>query len=177
MKRALTARDRDRVVVRIRALIRKHGWAIIHDHGTAGAPAISHTVGFTATLGVPEAMVVGIHPKTAEEVLNDLGNHLRSASPDQRSLVDGRLGGVITPPFDLGVRLRGPFAKVGHLDAAAWYYGDATFDVVQVLMPDAQNRLPGFDVDCEPEYVERQRVLDLPSPPLSVHRSRPLPPS
>jgi Domain of unknown function (DUF4262) len=171
MSHPASQRERDRVLAKTRTLIRRHGWCVLHLHSAAGGPVVNYTVGFTETLGVPEVLIAGVDIKTATMILNALGQRLRAVPPDQRVLPNGRMGGVLSPPFDLGITGRGAYAHVGYLEVAAWYYGHAAFEVVQAVIPDTANRLPGFDVGCDPTFVSRQHVPDRPPPALATRRA------
>ncbi len=77
----------DQEDARIKDVIRRHGWAIEYvgggscsfpgcDGGDDQGPPFAYTVGLFG-LGHPELLVFGVDPRTALNLLNDLGDRIR----------------------------------------------------------------------------------------------------
>lgn len=79
------------VLEKIRNDIREYGWSVIGvlPDGETSEPGFSYTVGFSTTLKHPEIFMVGLDPKTAQILLNDVGERIRNGERfDEPVLID-----------------------------------------------------------------------------------------
>ena len=137
-----------------------YGWALtgIFAHRASGSRAFFYTTGFTETLGVPEVVIVGLHPGVASSLLNDLGARLRTMTPDERAraVAEGAtMSNLLANGLDVAFRSLGTYAYAGHLNTTAAVLGRRDFAVLQLLWPDTSNRLP-TDPSCDPRMIAMQ---------------------
>jgi hypothetical protein len=140
----------DPVLVQLRALIDKHGWAVRHvGAGTEpGEAAFSYTIGLTA-LGHPEVIVTGLPFDHAQIFLNNIGFDVR----DGKRFRPGDTTEDLTEPGK-------PVAFIAvedtsGLTAVVEVYGSVI--AVQMVWPDSAGHLPW--VEGYPNPPEAQPLL------------------
>ncbi|MGE4056802.1 MAG: DUF4262 domain-containing protein [Vicinamibacterales bacterium] len=149
----LAARSRDRaafgegdvsvsmkqVVDDLARKMRKHGHAVVSVFADPDrfAPEFSYTVGLSKTGGLPELLIFGIDPRSAQRILNDLASHLKSGGRPKD-------GVEIEKIANMPLMLKGISAEVA-VDYARMVevlLGAAALDVMQVVWPDPKRRFP-----------------------------------
>ncbi len=113
-----------------------------------GDPPFSYTIGNTAK-GLPELLLIGMHPAQAREILNMFGSMMRNrgegfANMELVSLGDGALPLLMVETDERG---SDEYAR-----QARAYFGDQDVSVVQVVIPDRQGRFPG-QPGCDEPYA------------------------
>jgi uncharacterized protein (DUF433 family) len=141
---------------RIAASIRQNGWHCIAVSGTDNEPPLAYTIGLCDRHAHPELVVRGLAGETAHALLCDLvaaierGAQFRSG---QTCML------VALPVAFEHVHARQQERLLGY--AAAYYrkFADrGPLSALQVLWPDARNRLPD-DADCDPAVFALQPRL------------------
>lgn len=145
--------DSQRLLDRTAANMLACGWAVtgILAQPASGSRAFAYTAGFSTTLGVPEVAIVGLPHEVACHLLNDLGKRLRSMPPDERAraIADGAtMSGLLAHGLDVSFRSLGTCAKAGYFSTTAAVMGHRRFEVLQMLWPDTDNKLP-TDPSCD----------------------------
>ena len=131
------------------------GWGLCPVLGDHQNRPFAYTCGFTTAFNLPEVVLVGLEHPTSTNLLDALGARMRDMPPDERATAfEGRLDGVVMG-YQVGFRRLGSFREVKGLHTTATILGRRDFDVVQVLFPDREDRLPD-DPACTPGIVTRQ---------------------
>jgi hypothetical protein len=137
-------------------LIAANGWAIQgvfsepDDHG----PAFAYTVGLSGPqFGHPELIVVGLDPRSAQIILNNLGERVRSGRRLHagQQIVDLLRGGyqVELVTVDDASDDRAP------LSVANLLYGNGrSVEALQVVLPDRNHQFP-----WDPEFADGSQPL------------------
>lgn len=138
--------------------IRDHGWHVLKvldeeepEYGFA------FTIGLPTTFQHPELLIVGMRLELMHVLLNNLGAELREGGHfEDGGVHDGLLEGF-----------RCCFRKVSrdwyrdYLGYASWYHRGNDYDVLQVVWPDLENRLPWHPAATK-AFRAQQPVLDQP---------------
>lgn len=149
-------------LARMEGIIAVYGWAIQMVAPRADAPALSPPFAYTVGLsrpqfGHPELLVFGLDPATAQVILNDLGERVRSG----RRLHPGqRIGDLLQGGYEVElVAIDAAAGKRAPLSAANRLYGHGgSVDALQVMLPDPNHRLP-WDPGFDPGMAARQPLL------------------
>ena len=137
--RADDAEIRARVLQEVAARVQERGWTFIFTPFEGHPIAFGYSVGFTATFGYPEAMVLGLGHETTAFVLSRLAEKLAAGERPEP-------GGFIELGLNFPVVLRTVPAETarGRMYVAnAFYEGRPDgYEAVQVVWPDARGRFP-----------------------------------
>jgi hypothetical protein len=107
--------------------------------GETGTPFF-YTIG-NAELGLPELLLIGGFPNViVMRMLNELGQYMRERG---KALDEGMLDIGWTFPFK--IRKAGGEVKTEYTAQAGEYLGHERYDVLQVMICDAEGRYPGDD--------------------------------
>lgn len=130
-----------------------HGWALTGVFGAPDLAPFTYSCGFTETLGVPEVVVVGLSYENAGRIINEVGAALKARPAELRGeLLTGRPERLMKEPFAPGFRNLGSARDDDrHFGVTKQVLGRDDFEVVQILIPDLQNLLPG-EPGCDPQY-------------------------
>lgn len=130
--------------------IETYGWSCIGVFDPDGEhPSFTYTVGLAAHGGA-EYMIVGLDPRQAATVLNDIGARL----------TDGERFDEYSDSLLISLRVRFVDMTDEHQANMArdfWWDNEVPLRVRQVLWPDPQGRLPG-EAGVEAIWVEPQRT-------------------
>jgi len=152
------AHPRNAIVARFRALVASGHHGVIAVPRDASTAPFSHTVGLPTLLGWPELLVQGFDQQTAEVVLNGMVRRIRAGLTRGMALKSIRLMRVMRGH---PVRIRAlSLQAAARLPMSAAVLECKDFEVWQVLVPDAEGRLPG-DPGCAISWSARQRVPDV----------------
>ena len=118
--------------------------------GGGGGPSFAYTIGLSQTLAHPELIMVGRDPYVCHTILNAAAIRIQEGErfvppPGQdHILVANLFGGGYTAAIKRLTRE----AKLEYLCQAAYLYGEAAFEALQIVMPDSHHRFPwdeGYD--------------------------------
>lgn len=131
------------------ARVQQHGWAATHVMGDGDEPPFSYTTGLNTKLGAPELIVLGLPQDSAELLFATYVRELEMGG----LITSGRtyktfLEGLSVQFLDLdpsNARLRNEF-----MTWTFWYYGGANVAALQLVWPDAEDRMP-----WEPDFDAR----------------------
>lgn len=131
----------DAYLERAQELVDEHGWMV---QGVAGAPAWYYTVGVSEKAeGLPELVLVAIHPEAAISILNTFARKLASAEfvLDEAAIERGdKFEGVIP---DYPAKLRWLTAAENKELSVAHRLMSKPFRAVQIIWPDANGLFEG----------------------------------
>ena len=138
--------------------IREHGWHVVKVFDEEEPEyGFAFTVGLPTTFGHPELLVVGMRLELMHVLLNNLGEELRGGRRFEAGMEhDGVLEGF-----------RCCFREVSrdwyrdYLGYACWYHQGDAFEVLQLVWPDLENRLPWHPAATQ-AFRAQQPVLDRP---------------
>lgn len=136
--------DIDDVLRRQSEIIDRVGWAVTAVLPTAADPTgggpFAYTVGLTAH-GYPELIIAGLHPATAQALLNDLASRVydRAERFTHGQHVDDLLAGYPA------VIVNGPPTAQLWPGAAIGRYGSDRVRLQQIIWPDPHGRFPWQD--------------------------------
>ncbi len=137
----------------MRDMVRKVGWAIQYVIGERQTPSFAYTVGLFG-FDHPEVVVFGLAPQSAQNLLNLLGERVKSGCP----MRDGDEVSVGEPPGS--VTLFGLAHPESLLFAANSFYQRPPHDSVpalQAVYPDDDGRYP-----WEPGYALQPHLQPMP---------------
>ncbi|MGC4808741.1 DUF4262 domain-containing protein [Micromonospora sp. DT233] len=135
------------------------GWsvtAVLPDHDEAHAP-FAYTIGLTER-GLPELVIAGLDPLTAQTLLNDMAHRVYQRA--QPLTADHRVEDLLLG-YD-AVIIEGQATEALHPGAAYARYGKDHVRLQQVVWPDKQGRFPWDDGYEYPAHV--QPLLTRPQP-------------
>jgi hypothetical protein len=124
---------------RVHRDIMKTGWSLISVGREAADPAFTHTLGLFQKFSHAELIVVGAPSDTGGWLLNTLASRV---SQGTRLRPSNQLKGILKPPFELAFQAVTSENRRRYLGATIRYYLSTEFPVLQVFLPDEQNRFP-----------------------------------
>jgi hypothetical protein len=135
--------------------VEKYGCHIIHVREEGGLPGWSYTVGLYEIFRQPEIIIVGLKDDTAQFVLNEIADRLKTGLQIQEVLRQRELlGKVECEPRRVEER---PELRAV-VEYATWFYGSDLFPVFQCIYPDLENRFPWED-SFDESWRNRQALL------------------
>ncbi len=135
--------------------VRRYGWHVVLIPERDGTPGWAFTVGMAKTFGTPELIVVGLNPKVAHSVLNEIGDRIRQGEVFRvGALINGLLEGVTCTVRPVARKWFEWF--VGY---AQWYHRGRPFDLWQVMWPDHAGHFP-WEPGFSPEWLSLEPLLE-----------------
>ncbi|MFP2933791.1 DUF4262 domain-containing protein [Pyxidicoccus sp. 3LG] len=140
--------------------IREHGWHVVKVFNDDDAErGFAFTIGLPTTFQHPEFIIIGLKLGLMHILLNNLGAELQGGRRFKAGeTYDGLLEGY-----------QCTFRKVSrhwyreYLGYATWYHQGMDYEVLQVVWPDQENRLP-WHPSATAAFREQQPVLEQPPP-------------
>jgi hypothetical protein len=128
------------------------GWHGVSRFPGGSPPDHYYTVGLQQTFGHPEILIVGL----AGDVPHGMARALVDAVRDGASLTAGERSDAILEGYEVTCSAIGTATAGSWLPLAAWYYGDASWQALQLLWPDRDGRFPDeddYDGERSPQRV------------------------
>jgi hypothetical protein len=131
------------------ARIGERGWDAVHIASADDHPPHSYTVGIAAKLGAPELIVFGLPEPSAELLFSTYVRELKmggliTSGRAYRTFLDG-----LTVQF-LDLDPAEAALRQTHMPLAFWFSNGEEVPVMQLVWPDAENRMP-----WDPEFDSR----------------------
>jgi hypothetical protein len=138
---------------RTAALIEAHGWAVILVPDSDDGPGFGYTIGLAQRFRHAELLMQGLPLETIHAALNNAAAEVQRGA---RFMPGSRSGEVFE---EAPVACRAVDARFfdEYFGTAFRYYGDAPFDVLQLVWVDDELRFPD-DAGCDVDVVEAQRL-------------------
>jgi hypothetical protein len=133
--------------------IARHGWVVLAIKEDDEGPAFAYSVGLFHTFDHPEILIIGLPPKTAHPLINDLGETIRGG---RRFEVGSRCDDVASTTLVFNGMDERHYRE--YLGYARWFYHGSDFPTLQCVWPDKQGIFPweeGFDS----RFFQVQRIL------------------
>jgi hypothetical protein len=143
--------DQDREIL---GHITEYGWSVIGIEEEDEAPSYSFSVGLHHTLGVPELLIMGQKPQTAQGLINHAGELMRGG----RRFTAGERAEGLLEGYPAVLVAVDPHYYREYLGYARWVYRGSDFPVLQIVWPDRDGHFP-WDDDYPAQLFWRQRVL------------------
>jgi hypothetical protein len=138
--------------------IQAHGWHVVKvfddDDPERG---FAFTVGLPTTFQHPEFLIVGLKLDLMHELLNHLGEELREG---RRFKAGEAHDGLLDDYRCVFREVHGGWYRE-YLGYANWYHQGRDYEVLQVVWPDLDNRLPWHPAATQ-AFRAQQPVLDQP---------------
>ena len=143
--------DADR---RLLSDVKEFGCHIIAVAEDDEGPSFAYSVGFPTTYQTPEVIIFGLDVKLMQDIINTIGQTLRSGKPIHAFLeCDGILVGQTVAFATVAARHYREY--VGY---AGWYHQSLNFELLQCFWPDQEGRFP-WDPACHEFVRSHQPIL------------------
>ena len=148
--------DLDAYWKKICNLVDTHGWAVqsVFEDVEKGIPSISYTVGLSAR-GLPEILLMGIDPRTANILLNAAAEKLIGGE------FQAQTGAIVNEVANMPLRVKQlTISQFEHFGRMAMLHGENFSHAVpsfQLVFPDSMGRFPD-DPSCDPMMREIQDI-------------------
>ena len=134
--------------------VAQSGWHVIGVIGDEKSPPFGYSVGLFETFKHPEILILGVEPKTAMGLVNDLGRAIECGSvfahgAKTTDLIEGYACVFVKVPAK---------KYPAYVARATAFYGDAAFPLLQCVWPDRDGHLP-WDSGYEKALASEQPVL------------------
>jgi hypothetical protein len=135
--------------------IDKFGLQVILVSSTSYCPSFAYSIGLTQTYNHPEIICFGLPNDLGHAIINDIAELIQKGEP-----IDTRK--IYTEIFK---NSRAAFLKVDkrnmvdYFGAALNYYGDKSFEALQVVWTDRNNKLP-WENNFEEAFLYKQPLID-----------------
>ena len=111
--------------------IRNKGWQVTSVFDRKGIdPTFSYSIGIFETLKRPEIIIIGVHPATAQSIINDYGDNIKSGA---RQYVVGKTYDDLLPGFDVLFIEANEEARKNYALSCKWFYQGIDFPLVQCV--------------------------------------------
>lgn len=147
--------DKDDLLNNTKLNIYKFGLQVIIVGSTSYLPSFAYSIGLTETYNHPEIICFGLPNEIGHAIINDIAEIIKKGETIE-------VGKIYTEIFKDN---RASFLKVDkrniddYFGAALNYYGDKSFEALQVVWTDRNDKLPWED-DFEEEFLYKQPLLD-----------------
>lgn len=147
--------DKDDLLNDTKSNIEKFGLQVIMVGSTSYCPSFAYSIGLTHTYNHPEIICFGLPNDLGHEIINDIAGIIQK----DETIYTGK---IYTEIFNDS---RAAFLKVDkrniddYFGEALNYYGDKSFDALQVVWTDRNDKLPWED-NFEEEFLYKQPLLD-----------------
>jgi hypothetical protein len=126
-------------------LVQGHDWMVMRVDDEGEELAWSYTIGLWQRLGHPEVIAFGLPAKTAQDILNLVGEQIRD---DGVRFVDGEVSERLAVGFPMKFTLTDPRRVWDYTQGARWYYLDhlganENAPFLQCIWPDSTGKFPG----------------------------------
>ncbi len=120
-----------------------------------GVPDYAHSVGFYASFGQPEVIIMGVSAEKGVLVLSELCRRISKGM----EIIDQQVAKGLFDGRDCMFRKLAVYDAVDHVDWLLWFYTSiqCDFPLMQVLWPDKQGRFP-IDPACSQTAAKLQEV-------------------
>jgi Domain of unknown function (DUF4262) len=137
--------------------VAKFGFSVVTVFGGRDHKGFAYSVGLAQSFHHPEILISGLSGSTASILINDCAERIRNGMRfEDKSMVDGLLKG----PYRCEFRKVNGVNKVDRLGIAFAYYKSFDFDVLQLVWPDMQGRLPWDQLHDSEENVQELLYLE-----------------
>lgn len=141
---------------KIRSDVAARGWSWIWVFDPAEErPPFAYSIGFGSSFDHPEVVVAGLPEETSESVLSSVQAMLTEGV----SYRDGDTSGDILDGFDVQFRAIPQDILISNLIQASVFYGEESFDALQLVWPDRDGNFPGGD--DAPAWLSDRQALSL----------------
>jgi hypothetical protein len=147
--------DKDDLLNNTKLNIKKFGLQVIMVGSTSYCPSFAYSIGLTQTYNHPEIICFGLPNDFGLAIINDIAEIIQKGETIDTEKIYS----------DIFKDSRAAFLKVDkrniddYFGAALNYYGDKSFEALQVIWTDRNNKLPWED-DFEEKFLYKQPLLD-----------------
>ena len=134
--------------------IQSYGLHILKVTGDEEWPEFAYTVGLFHSFNHPEVIVLGLPGETAQAILNNLADVIRTG----KRFAAGEVSEVLLENYACKFLAIPPAQVTAHFGWAFWYYGDSPFPTLQLVYPDREHRWP-WDKGVATGFLEQQPIL------------------
>lgn len=134
------------------------GWSVqaVLPGGTPSEPSFAYTIGLAETFGHPEIMMIGFEPQLMMQLLNGIGEAIRSGTP----VGDWDSSDKVVTGYPVW------FRQVSDEVARSWARGasercranGSPFSLLQMFLPDPNGLFP-WESGCSAVYLKNQGQL------------------
>lgn len=135
--------------------IEKHGWHVINVLEDTEGPGFAYSVGLYQVFHHPEILIFGLSLNTMHEIINVIGNNIKSGT---KFLASERYNEIVedyTVAFQVITKRH--YDK--YLGWAIWYYKHETFPVLQCFWPSKNGYFP-WETEYPASLKTRQPILN-----------------
>lgn len=137
----------------LEAAVAENGWQTVVF--PPQRPLFGFTIGLTRTFGHPEAFIIGLPPQLMFQILENVAKAVAGG----HRFEPGERTELLLEQLSCGLR---PVDAAWHgvfLEPLSMFYGAEPLQVLQVVWPDRQGKLPGDD-GFDPAFLARQPQLE-----------------
>jgi len=128
-------------------------WIWVFDPDTEHPP-FAYSIGFGSSFGHPEVVAAGLPEETSGSVLSSV----QAMLADGGRYRDGDASDEILEGFNVRFRAISQDVLISKLVQASVFYGERSFDALQLLWPDRDGKFPGEE-DAPAWLSDRQALL------------------
>ena len=147
--------DKDELLNNTKLNIDKFGLQVIMVSSTSYCPSFAYSIGLTETYNHPEIICFGLSNDLGHAIINDIAELIKNGERFEAEKIS----------TEIFKDSRAAFLKVDkkniddYFGAALNYYSDKSFDALQVVWTDRNDKLPWED-NFEEEFLYKQPLLD-----------------
>jgi hypothetical protein len=119
-------------------LIAQHGWAVMRIAEEEDSPPFAYSIGLFRSFRHPEIIVLGLPSDTAHQLINDIGDAIRSGL----ALSAGQTSDAFLKGYSCTFRRVPPHQYPAYLGRGLRFYDHDPFPVLQLVYPDKLGRWP-----------------------------------
>lgn len=134
--------------------IARVGWSVLGIEADEDGPDFAYSLGIFHTLAAPEILIMGLKMPTAQRLINDMGDAIRSG----RSFEAGRQYDDIAEGLPLAFVAVSRALYREYVGYARWFYGGSEFPLLQCVWPDKKGRFP-WQPRYDVRFFQKQRIL------------------
>ncbi|MCS0639221.1 DUF4262 domain-containing protein [Streptomyces sp. LP05-1] len=139
---------------KIHSDVTAQGWSWIWVFDSdAEQPPFAYSIGFGSSFGHPEVVVAGLPEETSGSVLSSV----QAMLADGGTYRDGDASGEILEGFNVQFRAISQDVLISNLVQASVFYGERSFDALQLLWPDRDGNFP--DEEDAPAWLSDRQAL------------------
>lgn len=147
--------DKDHLLHNTKLNIDKFGLQVIMVSSTSYCPSFSYSIGLTETYNHPEIICFGLSNDLGYEIINDIAELIKNGEKFEAGKIsteifkDSRVALINVDKRNID----------DYFGSALKYYGDKSFNALQVVWTDRNDKLPWED-NFEEEFLYKQPLLD-----------------
>jgi len=147
--------DKDDLLNSTKINIEKFGLQVIMVNSTSYFPSFAYSIGLTESYNHPEIICFGLSNDLGHAIVNDIAELIKNGEKFEAGKISDEIFKDSRAAF-INVDIRNIEDYFG---AALNYFGDKSFDALQVVWTDRNDNLPWED-NFEEEFLYKQPLLD-----------------